>query len=181
MANLIIGIFQTFIEILKLGKLPAFVISIISWVLLLIPLPFQQFISIDTITQKYRSYIGLCAVFFTVYFLLILIYECGARKIKNFRIERAIIGRLKNLSNDEKEILIPYIRQRVRTQYHSIDNGVANGLEAKHVLYQASSVGNGGFPYNIQDIAYDYLLKHPQLLELDKNAEEDTRSHLKAW
>jgi len=183
MTNIIVEIFNTFIKILKLGKLPTFVLSIIGWVLLFMPKSLQQFVSIETIIQEYRSHIGLCAVVFTVYFLSILVYERGSVKIRNFRVERAIIAKLKHLSNDEKMILTPYIRQRVRTKYYPIDNGVANGLEAKHILYRASilSAGDVDFPYNIQDIAYDCLLKHPQFLELDESAEEDTQSNHEVW
>lgn len=183
MTNIVLATFSTFIEILKLGKLPAVVASCVTWVLLLLPVSFKRFMSIDSMVQDYRSYIGLCAVVFPVYFLSILIYEEASRKIRDFKIRRMIISRLKKLSEDEKGILVPYIQRRLRTQYYAIDSGVANGLTAKHILFRTSNVGVDGvnFPYNIQDIAYDYLLKHPELVELEESTNENSQSDAETW
>jgi hypothetical protein len=168
--EIITKIFTAFLEILRLGKLPGFVVACICWVLLLLPTFIRRFISIDPAIQDHRGLIGLIAVISTVYFLAILIYDWSSKSIRNRRIKKFIIGNLKNLTDDEKSVLIPYIEKKSRTQYYEICNGVANGLEAKKILYLASSVGADykEFPYNIQDIAYDYLVGHPELLKLDE-------------
>jgi hypothetical protein len=173
--EIITKIFTAFLEILRLGKLPGFVVACICWVLLLLPTSIRRFISIDSVILDHRGLIGLIAIISTVYFLAILIYDWSSKRIRISRIKRFIIGNLKNLTDDEKRILIPYIENKSRTQYYEISDGVANGLEIKKILYRASSVGANytEFPYNIQDIAYDYLAGHPELLKLGKEVNDN--------
>lgn len=73
---------------------------------------------------------------------------------------------LRNLTDDEKAVLRPYMDQNVRTQHLSFSDGVANGLEAKKILYRASSLGShmAHFAYNIQDGAFEILKRHPEFL-----------------
>jgi hypothetical protein len=170
--EIITKIFTVFLEILRLGKLPGFVVACICWVLLLLPTFIRRFISIDSVIQDHRGLIGFIAVISTVYFLAILIYDWSSKSIYNRNIRKLIIGNLKNLTNDEKLILIPYIKENSRTQYYEISNGVANGLEEKKILYRSSVIGARytKFSYNIQDIAFDYLMKHPELIKISQGS-----------
>lgn len=48
-----------------------------------------------------------------------------------------------------------------------MSEGTAEGLRAKNILYRASSISlsHDLFSYNIQDVAYDYLIKNKPLLK----------------
>lgn len=77
--------------------------------------------------------------------------------------------RLENLSGPEKEALRRYLKENTTTQHFPISGGVANGLEAKGILYRASTVGSGmfSFPYNLQPWAWDALRARPELVGCD--------------
>lgn len=75
---------------------------------------------------------------------------------------------LKQLTNDEKEILKYYLTENKRTQYIPISSGVINGLCSKKLVYCSSSIATPGsynFAYNIEDIAFNILKMHPEYLE----------------
>ena len=74
---------------------------------------------------------------------------------------------LKNLTDDEKETIRPYIFENKRTQHFSMGEGTAESLVAKKILYRSSTLGVALdiFPYSIQDIAFNYLVKNPNLLD----------------
>ncbi|MFT5659614.1 MAG: uncharacterized membrane protein YobD (UPF0266 family) [Sulfurimonas sp.] len=75
---------------------------------------------------------------------------------------------LQQLTNDEKDILRYYLTENKRTQYLNISDGVINGLSTKGLVYRPSNVGlpyGTDIAYNIQDIAYNILQKHPEYLD----------------
>ncbi len=74
---------------------------------------------------------------------------------------------LHKLTPDEKAYLVPYVIKDENTQYFLIEDGVAGGLVAKGIIYQASSVGDMimGWAYNIQPWVKDYLSENPKCLE----------------
>ncbi len=76
-------------------------------------------------------------------------------------------NRLRNLTEDEKDAVRPYIDDDKRTQKFKLSSGIGEGLKAKAILYKSSQLGEYGdfFPYNIQDYAFDYLMKNKHLLE----------------
>jgi hypothetical protein len=82
--------------------------------------------------------------------------------------KRALKGakeRLHNLTADEREILQNYIGNRTKTQELDIRSGVVNELENDFIIYRASNIGHlGGWAYNIQPWAWDYLNEHPELI-----------------
>ena len=96
----------------------------------------------------------------------ISVVESVNRWLQVWRLRTTWNSRLKKLTEDEKAVLRKYVANNVRTQHLSFSNGVANGLEAKQVLYRASSLGMHGdyFAYNIQDCAYSILERHPEYL-----------------
>jgi hypothetical protein len=73
---------------------------------------------------------------------------------------------MRELLPDEKAYLLRYITEQQNTQYFRIDDGIAQGLAAKHVIYQAASVGDlyDGFAYNLQPWARRYIARHPETL-----------------
>jgi hypothetical protein len=128
--------------------------------------------------QTSRSTLGLSALephvgWFTVIglaciSLLVGVSVMGAlgRRLQARRLRVGWTRLLRNLTDDEKAVLRKYIDQNVRTQHLSFSEGVANGLEAKKILYRASSLGShtAHFAYNIQDGAFEILKRHPEFL-----------------
>jgi len=74
---------------------------------------------------------------------------------------------LHELTPDEKAYLVGYIFQDKGTQYFLIEDGIAQGLAAKQIIYRASQIGNmvDGWAFNIQPWARDYLRANKNLLE----------------
>ena len=74
---------------------------------------------------------------------------------------------LHNLTADEKAYLSHYVIDGENTQYFKTENGVAETLEKKKIIYKSSSVDNlmSDEAYNIQPWAKEYLVKNPHLLE----------------
>lgn len=71
-----------------------------------------------------------------------------------------------DLTPSEKAYLLPYIENQESTQYFSMSDGVAGGLVAKGILYQAANLGSMryGFAYNLQPWARRQLTKNRKLL-----------------
>jgi hypothetical protein len=91
------------------------------------------------------------------------------KRWENRKLKQVIEDRKKclhNLTPDEKAYLAPYVLRDENTQYFLIEDGIAGGLEAKGIIYQASIVGNmlDGFAYNIQPWAREYLKENSHLL-----------------
>ncbi|MCW5879049.1 MAG: superinfection exclusion B family protein [Anaerolineales bacterium] len=74
---------------------------------------------------------------------------------------------LHGLTPEEATILASYIRGNTRTLYLNMSSGVVNGLVHQKVIYSASSTGTmpTHWAYNIQPWAWDYLQKHPEILQ----------------
>jgi hypothetical protein len=73
---------------------------------------------------------------------------------------------LRELTPDERAYLVRYITEHKNTQYFRIDDGIAQGLVAKQIIYQSASVGymEDGWAYNLQPWARRLLSKEPSLL-----------------
>jgi hypothetical protein len=119
---------------------------------------------------EYRSWIG---VGFLVFFATLsahgiaAVYDWLKKLILRWRASRHRIKRLHHLTQEEKKILHYYIARQTRTQLLPVDSGVASGLQAERIIAQATTVGDwlDGIAYNIQPWAWDYLNKHPELVE----------------
>jgi hypothetical protein len=90
--------------------------------------------------------------------------------LNEWRLRRRLRSTLTDLTKAEKEFLRPYILQNENTRHQSIYDGVANGLEAKGIIYRASNFSVPGtpgipFPWNLQPGARTVLNKKRHLLE----------------
>lgn len=79
---------------------------------------------------------------------------------------------LQRLSAEEKAYLRGYILDNTKTQYFEVTDGVVQGLVAAKILYRSASItgrySKSYIPmiaYNIQPWAWEYLNKHPELLD----------------
>ena len=74
--------------------------------------------------------------------------------------------RLRSLAPREKEILGNYIHNQNRSQNLPIQDGTVNALQKERIIIRGSSVGSmHGFDYIIQPWVWEYLRKHPEVLE----------------
>jgi len=77
--------------------------------------------------------------------------------------------RLHSLSSEEKAILKDYLDNDTKTRPFSFFSGTHKGLVASGVLYTSSDIsmpGRDTFDYNINPWAWDYLRKHPELIDI---------------
>ena len=91
-------------------------------------------------------------------------------KWRERRFQRNAQETLRGLTEEEKRFLRPYILDGENTRYESIYDGVANGLQAKGVIYRASNLSVPGvpgllFPWNLQPFAREALSGDPNLLD----------------
>ncbi|MBW3513259.1 superinfection exclusion B family protein [Shewanella sp. NKUCC01_JLK] len=102
--------------------------------------------------------------------LLGFIKALFAKWQKSRRTKKAMESRKKDLVNltpDEKAYLTPYVLGQETTLYFLMEDGIKGSLEAKGILYRASSMGDmvTGWAYNIQPWAREHLQSNPDLLE----------------
>ncbi len=86
-----------------------------------------------------------------------------------FKLNRVHKNILKNLTRDQKELLIPYINENTSTQYFELNDGVACSLEQLNIICRSSNMGQSlsfEFPFSLQPWARKMLLKHPEYLSL---------------
>jgi len=96
-----------------------------------------------------------------------------AKKITQYR--KVIMRRkkLKNLSPDEKMIVLRYLLQNTHTQRFPFNDGRLAELIAYQVIYESSNLGNlDSWPYNIQPWAWNYLKKHRNELFTESECKE---------
>ena len=151
----------------KLGKLPSFILGFICWALLLLPSNITDLLGVTKIIASNRTVLGLGALVFSLYFLAFKAYEIVKNQSSRWKIQKVIKRRLRNLTEDEKVAIRPFIYENKRTQHFSMGKGIAESLVTKKILYRSSTLGVALdiFPYSIQDIAFNYLVNNPHLLD----------------
>ena len=154
----------------KLGKLPSFILGCVCWAFILLPERLSNLLGIKALINENRSYLGLGAILFTIYLISFILYEYLSGYLSQWIMIRRAKKRLRNLTDDEKDALRPYIDENIRTRIFRESSGVAGGLSAKDILYRSSQLSQIGdyFSYNIQDFAFDYLMANNHLLENKK-------------
>lgn len=162
-----IAIIKSIISKLKLGYL--IVLLFISTLLLdFLPDYFLKRIDLLSFRNQFHSQISICLLISGVLLLIIVL-----DKFWNF-IKRVInnptrlfkIFLYKYISLDENSILVRTFydknnNQFLTTGYAEISDGIINGLQARGIIYRASTVGAIGFSfaYNLQPYALQYLNK----------------------
>lgn len=152
-------------------------LSIATGIIIFVPNDIAEALGLSDLRMHYRAHFG----FAFVVSISIVFAQClwgaarfAATLLKTFRESRkakqAMQERekmLHDLTPDEKAYLAPYILDKENTQYFLIEDGIAGGLEAKGIIYQARDVGDmiEGFAYNLQPWVRNYLKQKPHLLE----------------
>lgn len=153
-----------------------FAISVISGILLFSPKNIVNNLGVSLFIQKYRVWVGIaflvsCGFWIADIGVVLLKKQKSKTKLKakiNQREEK-----VKSLTHEEKEILSYYIDNQTRTQLLPFDSGVVTELVYYNIIYRSSSIIDMNFElaYNIQPWAWDYLNKHPELLETQTNCD----------
>lgn len=166
-------LFMDVSKLLGLIKIPTkyyFGISFITGILLFSSENILNKLGVLAFVTDNRIWIGvifLVTLAFWVTDFIIHIYKKISKSINIKKKEKVRKERLHNLTQDEKSILSGYIDNNIRSQKLDSFDGTVRELEYYKIIYRASNVGRAleGFSYNIQPWAWDYLHKHPELLE----------------
>jgi hypothetical protein len=175
------GMIDGITKALQLAPRYLAVVALASGVYLFSPGEWLAKLGLDDLDKQYRPYVGGA-------FLIsggVVVVEMARRAalfawacINVLGMKRKAIERLHALTEDEKQILRYYIAQDTRASSLRIDDGVVQGLVAARLIYRSSRVGDisGAFSHNIQDFAWEYLQKHPDLLVGSTNTCRTDRS-----
>lgn len=156
----------------KILKDQRFLLSVVllSGILLFSPTSFLLKLGMADLVKNIRPWLGLAfllsvAVLFSMF--LFWIKDIVIKKISERRELKYAKENLRLLSDDEKRFLSDYIIERTITKNAHLDNGVANSLEHKGIIYRGSTSGRvlTGFPFILQPWAADELKKNPEFLE----------------
>ncbi|MBA3581530.1 MAG: super-infection exclusion protein B [Gammaproteobacteria bacterium] len=145
----------------------AFLIAIISvlGLILFLSEEYAQILAIDDIRNEYKKFLGLA--------FLAALFFCAERCLhflmQQFKQNQNLKKMQKNLHTltpEEKNYLIPYIKDQKNTQYIGLEDGVMAGLRSKNITYCPTVMGNiiEGFAFNLEPWAREYLEKNPHLL-----------------
>lgn len=162
------GIVKSIVEKLKVKELFA-IVFIAALIITFVPDEWAQKMKIDTFRRTYQTYISLCMIGISSYYLL-----CFLGWIKKFiwkkmhnREKMAINYMKKYMSPDEMLLLIETFYNEQDDRFCSsgkIDycDGRKAPLESKNIIYLASQMGNilEGFSYNLQPFALQFLNKN---------------------
>lgn len=163
--------FSKLVDSIKLSPKYLFAIFIAGLLFLIAPASILGRMSLNDFWL--RPYIGiatlLSAALLLAHGVTSLIDRSKAKRAKREEDEawqRRVVETLAALTRAEKEALRPYIVEDRNTALFKITDGVAGGLVAKGIIYQATAAGYWlTFSYNLQPWARDHLSKHPELLE----------------
>ncbi|MGD0200137.1 MAG: superinfection exclusion B family protein [Bryobacteraceae bacterium] len=161
---------KTLLEFLKLAPRFLTALGFAAGLLLFSNEHFLNRIGLAEFVQKYRFVLGLTLVI-SVALLAVHVTLFVLRGVRRWwtrrGIDRRVIARLHNLTEDEKQILRYYLVKDTRANMLRVENGVVQELASEGIIYRSASMGNmlEGFAHNISDLAWDYLHLHPELLD----------------
>lgn len=158
------------IDLIRLPLRYMISITIISSILLFSTEVFLGKMGLEELVNDYRMWIGLIFIVslgFSLSNIAISSWNSICRKRNSDKLMKLRIKRLHELTAREKEILSYFIRNQTRTHKLSYSDGTVHELEAFTIIKRTSNLGSvvGGFSYNIQPWAWDYLNKNKHLLE----------------
>jgi hypothetical protein len=147
-------------------------VSLLISCLLLIWISQSQYLvnafRIEVLIKTYIQYVFILTIVLIGSILGKPIFDISRSYYRSYIYKRNTTNFLKQLINDEKEILKIYMDENRRSSFFPLSNGTVSGLVCKHILYRSSIIGVSAdydFSFNIQDIAFDILRQHPEYLE----------------
>lgn len=145
-------------------------ISIISGTALFAPQEILGKLGVTEYVEEYRAIFGiafLASSSFVAVSLLWIVGENAKNAFEKRKYRKTTIHYLRLLTSDEKAVMRRCIEEDTSTIQLPYNGGIANALEAKHLIFRSSNMGSFGteFPYSIQPVVLDVLRKKPSLLD----------------
>ena len=168
----------SFLKFFELAPRYLAVVAIVTGFALFAPNETLDAIGISQITKDHRAWVGggflvssAIVLVGSFIFLKDKIFVRVIRRRKKQRFKERIEGRLEKLTEEEKQILRFYHVKETRSNKLKVDDGVVSGLVSAGIIYRSASVGDmlEGFAHNITDVAWDYIHKHPEILDGSTN------------
>lgn len=166
----------------KMAPLSLLGVGIGSSVLLFAPEGLSETLGTAELVKQHRSIIGL--IFIGSWALLLAhLISWGSKRVvaaRQSHRERVIReSQLRDLTPEERHLLVPYVLKSQTTQRFACDDGIAGGLEARGILFRSSKwFKPDRIPYNLQPWARKHLQAHPELL---KGAEAPVLARKTRW
>jgi len=111
--------------------------------------------------ERLIPWIWICFIFSSSFLVASQLNSCH----KNYQLKHTLI----NLAPDEKAVLQKYLTKNVVKFYSDFrKNAVMISLEKKGIIYKAYDAERRGAVYNINQLHFDLLKKHPEWVELNK-------------
>ncbi|MCW9011045.1 superinfection exclusion B family protein [Marinobacter sp.] len=157
----------------NLGVVPVIGLLIFSSLLIFLPESTIQDVGLEALSKEYKVHIGLVFLFSIAFLVAYSLNAIWSVFLGTWLREKASLYFLKKEANDlteeEKELLKGFVENRTRSMNLSMKNGVVLGLEKRQFIIRTGNLGTDAlsmsFPYAIQPWAWEYLNKHPELLE----------------
>jgi len=173
-------------EALKLAPRYLVAVAIFCGIFLFLPENISKQLGVLEFTRNYRQWLGIaflaCISLLSVTGGLEIIGVIRNRS-HVAQLKKRMLQRLQCLTEEEKQILRFYLAQQSKTNTLRTDDGVVNGLVAHGIIYIAANHGNliEGFAHNINEVAWDYLHEHPELLGGTTNTYRTDRRDRRIW
>lgn len=151
---------------------PRYLISIalVTGILLFAPDAFLNGFALVPFFAASKPFIALLFLFSVIAVLVQSIESAAQYSVRILEVQKktkARNDRLRDLTEDEKQVLRPFIQSRQRARYLERSDGVVLVLSNARIISQAGFLAiRGGGQYQIEPWAWDYLNAHPELLDL---------------
>jgi hypothetical protein len=168
-SSLLSGLGSLISAIVAAGTAIYAAVFIAAGLVLFLPPRFIGQLGLDEVVKSYRMYVGLAFVISASLLavrIFSFVWSLISVPFENWLYERNGVKLIAELTEEEKAFLRPYILNGQNSQYTAIQDGVAQGLVAKQIVFRSSivSTGNMQFPYNLQPYMRRLLTKRPELL-----------------
>jgi len=122
--------------------------------------------------NQFKPYLGaalLLSITFIVSIAFLKAFEWARDKYLEWAYKRRVIKRLKQITKEESDILISYVKEKTYTRSLNYLNGVVKGLVINDIIYQATKLTRTDFlDYSMLPWVWDYLNTHPELFNSHK-------------
>ena len=161
---------------LTLGAVPLIGIFVFTGLFIFSSSTFLSELGLLEFYTEYKLWFRVAFIFATALIIANIIWAVWEVLLRNIVKEKAQLffyrKEAKDLTVEEKTILREFIVNQTRSANLSIQDATVLGLEKRMFIFRVGNVGATGFgfifPYNIQPWAWEYLNKHPELLDIEK-------------
>ncbi|MEE8169426.1 MAG: super-infection exclusion protein B [Phycisphaerae bacterium] len=153
--------------VLGLTPIPAAIVMFVTGAVLFGSDSFVEQLGFLELRQDNRSWFGLAFLTSTGLFTVYVIRICckyGSQQLQRLQQRKKRLQLLAELSGQEKHFLRRFIKSDSATQEAEVDDGTANGLVDKGVLFRPSGIMTNPQPFNLQPWARKALRENPRLV-----------------